>query len=122
VTPTLRIRLTALYGGLFVVFVAILMAASYWLMGRHLDRTLPAPEADAALVALRAACADPAGHASVRLGPGDLLVINNTHCAHGRSDYAASFDGRDRWLQRVYIRHAIWPLMPASPDSFRVLA
>lgn len=80
------------------------------------------PEADAALVALRAACADPAGHASVRLGPGDLLVINNTRCAHGRSDYAASFDGRDRWLQRVYIRHAIWPLMPASPDSFRVLA
>jgi len=52
VTPTLRIRLTALYGGLFVVFVAILMAASYWLMGRHLDRTLPAPEADAALAQL----------------------------------------------------------------------
>ena len=51
-TPTLRIRLTALYGGLFVVFVAILMAASYWLMGRHLDRTLPAPEADAALAQL----------------------------------------------------------------------
>ena len=34
VTPALRIRLTALYGGLFVVFVAILMGASYWLMGR----------------------------------------------------------------------------------------
>ncbi len=51
-TPALRIRLTALYGGLFVVFVAILMAASYWLMGRHLDRTLPDAEADAALAQL----------------------------------------------------------------------
>jgi hypothetical protein len=29
-TPTLRTRLTALYGGLFVVFVAILLGASYW--------------------------------------------------------------------------------------------
>jgi signal transduction histidine kinase len=52
VTPGLRIRLTALYGGLFAVFVAILMGASYWLMGRHLDRTLPDAEADAALAQL----------------------------------------------------------------------
>ena len=48
-TPTLRIRLTALYGGLFVVFVAIVMAASYWLMRGHLERTLTPAEADAAL-------------------------------------------------------------------------
>jgi hypothetical protein len=53
VIPTLRVRLTALYGGIFVVFVAILMAASYWLMARHLDRTLPAADADAALAQLR---------------------------------------------------------------------
>jgi len=52
VTPTLRIRLTALYGGLFAVFVALLMGASYWLMGQHLDRTLPDAEADAALAQL----------------------------------------------------------------------
>jgi signal transduction histidine kinase len=49
VSPALRIRLTALYGGLFVVFVALLMGVSYWLMGQHLDRTLPPAEADAAL-------------------------------------------------------------------------
>lgn len=51
--PTLRVRLTALYGGIFVVFVAILLAASYWLMARHLDRTLAAPDAGAALAQLR---------------------------------------------------------------------
>ena len=51
-TAALRIRLTALYGGLFAVFVAILMGASYWLMSRHLDRTLPDAEADAALAQL----------------------------------------------------------------------
>jgi signal transduction histidine kinase len=53
VIPALRVRLTALYGGIFVVFVAILMAASYWLMARHLDRTLSAVDADTALAQLR---------------------------------------------------------------------
>jgi signal transduction histidine kinase len=49
VTPGLRIRLTALYGGLFLLFAAILMGASYWLMQGHLNRTLPPAQADAAL-------------------------------------------------------------------------
>lgn len=48
-TPGIRVRLTALYGGLFAVFVAILMAVSYALMRGHLDRTLPPDEAQAAL-------------------------------------------------------------------------
>jgi signal transduction histidine kinase len=52
VTPGLRIRLTALYGGLFALFVALLMVVSYALMRRHLDRTLPPDEADAALAQL----------------------------------------------------------------------
>ena len=43
-----RGRLTALYGGLLVVTAALLLAASYWLVARHLDRTLPAVEAEAA--------------------------------------------------------------------------
>jgi signal transduction histidine kinase len=52
VTPGLRIRLTALYGGLFALFVGLLMVISYVLMRRHLDRTLPPDEADAALAQL----------------------------------------------------------------------
>ena len=51
--PNLRVRLTAIYGGIFVVFVAVLLAISYWLMARHLDRTLDPFEAGAALGQLR---------------------------------------------------------------------
>lgn len=46
---SLRARLTALYGGLLVVTAALLLAASYWLVGRHLERTLPEADARAAL-------------------------------------------------------------------------
>jgi hypothetical protein len=49
VIPALRVRLTALYGGLFVACVAILLGVSYWLMSRHFGRTLTPSEADLAL-------------------------------------------------------------------------
>jgi signal transduction histidine kinase len=42
-------RLTAFYGGAFALFAAVLIAASYWLMRGHLQRTLAPFEADAAL-------------------------------------------------------------------------
>ena len=51
--PHLRIRLTAIYGGIFVVFVALLLGISYWLMARHLDRTLQFDQAATALGQLR---------------------------------------------------------------------
>jgi len=54
VIPNLRIRLTALYGGIFVIFAALLLLASYWLMARHLDRTLLPGDAAASLSQLRA--------------------------------------------------------------------
>jgi signal transduction histidine kinase len=53
VIPNLRVRLTAIYGGIFVVFVATLLSISYWLMARHLDRTVDPFEAAAALAQLR---------------------------------------------------------------------
>jgi signal transduction histidine kinase len=49
VTPSLRVRLTAFYGGAFALFAALLLALSYWLMREHLDRTLDPLAADAAL-------------------------------------------------------------------------
>jgi signal transduction histidine kinase len=52
VSPSLRVRLTAFYGGAFALFAAVLMAASYWLMRGHLERTLAPVEADAALAQL----------------------------------------------------------------------
>lgn len=78
--------------------------------------------ADTAVKALATACNDPELQESVRLRAGDLLAINNNRCAHARSSFPACFDGRDRWLQRVYVRRSIWPLSVESAESFRVLA
>jgi signal transduction histidine kinase len=52
-TKNLRARLTVVYSGIFVVFVALLLTVSYWLMSRHLGRTLDATEAATALEQLR---------------------------------------------------------------------
>jgi len=40
---------------------------------------------------------------SVVLEPGDLLVVDNNVAVHGRSPFAARFDGNDRWLQRSFV-------------------
>jgi L-asparagine oxygenase len=79
------------------------------------------PRAEAAVKALADACNDPELQQSVQLRAGDLLAINNNRCAHSRSSFPALFDGQDRWLQRVYVRHSIWPLPVESASSFRVL-
>jgi signal transduction histidine kinase len=46
---TIRARLTALYALLVALSTGILLLVSYWLLGRHFDRTLPAPLAGDAL-------------------------------------------------------------------------
>ncbi len=58
-------------------------------------------EADEALAALGDALQ--AHHDSIVLEPGDLLVIDNDMVVHGRSPFAARFDGTDRWLQRAFV-------------------
>ena len=80
------------------------------------------PRGEAALDALRRACADPALQHAVRLRPGDLLAVDNHKCAHARSPYDARFDGRDRWLHRAYVRHTLRGLRSAPGRPFRVLA
>ena len=49
IRTSLRLRLTALYGGLLLIAMALVLGASYWLVGRHLGRTLPQADASAAL-------------------------------------------------------------------------
>ena len=39
--PTIRARLTALYALLVAASIGVLLGVSYWLLGRHFDRTLP---------------------------------------------------------------------------------
>jgi alpha-ketoglutarate-dependent taurine dioxygenase len=58
-------------------------------------------EAGSALVALAEVIA--AAATSVVLDRGDLLVLDNRRAVHGRSEFAARFDGTDRWLQRTFV-------------------
>jgi len=59
------------------------------------------PEAVAALAVLgRLARAHRLG---IALEAGDLLVVDNHRCIHGRTAFAARFDGTDRWLQRSFV-------------------
>jgi signal transduction histidine kinase len=47
--PTIRARLTGLYAALVALSTGALLVVSYWLLGRHFDRTLPEALADDAL-------------------------------------------------------------------------
>ena len=46
--PTIRLRLTALYAGVLVACSILLLGVTWWLVTGHLERTLPAPLAEAA--------------------------------------------------------------------------
>lgn len=37
------------------------------------------------------------------LDTGDLLIIDNKRALHGRTQFKPYFDGKDRWLQRLYV-------------------
>jgi L-asparagine oxygenase len=58
-------------------------------------------EAEAVLQRLVALVAQQA--TGVVLETGDALLIDNTAAVHGRSQFAARFDGTDRWLQRAFV-------------------
>ncbi|MFB9721944.1 TauD/TfdA family dioxygenase [Planobispora longispora] len=40
---------------------------------------------------------------SVRLLPGDLVIVDNRVTVHGRTAFQPRYDGRDRWLQRTFV-------------------
>lgn len=65
-----------------------------------------------ALESLRRAAAAPRACTEVRLTRGDLLLVDNRRCAHGRTSFPASFDGWDRWVQRCYVRRSLQGLEP----------
>ncbi|HLX54055.1 MAG TPA: TauD/TfdA family dioxygenase [Aquella sp.] len=39
----------------------------------------------------------------ILLQPGEMLVIDNYKCVHGRTAFHAYYDGQDRWLQRMLV-------------------
>ncbi|WP_432973932.1 TauD/TfdA family dioxygenase [Dactylosporangium sp. CA-233914] len=58
-------------------------------------------EADAVLQRLRKVLFDVA--VSLVLGPGEMAFVDNRLVLHGRSQFTPRYDGRDRWLHRVYV-------------------
>ena len=46
---TLRLRLTVLYAGVLAASIGVLLALSWWVLQRHLDRTLPSAYVDAVM-------------------------------------------------------------------------
>lgn len=50
------------------------------------------------------ACLGSSSMKKVVLKTGDILILDNRKTLHGRSDFEASFDGSDRWCQRIFIK------------------
>lgn len=69
------------------------------------DRELLVPDTDRAKEALAAlsGALDEVTEA-VHLRPGELLVVDNFRSTHARTAFTPRWDGRDRWLHRMYIR------------------
>jgi L-asparagine oxygenase len=65
-------------------------------------------EAEQALLDLQRVCRMVAHH--VKLAAGTALLINNRKGLHARSQFFARHDGRDRWLQRTYLRRSLWTI------------
>lgn len=74
-------------------------------------------EAERSLAALREAAASPGAITGVRLEAGDLLVLDNRRCAHGRTPFDALYDGTDRWILRVYVRRTLEGMEPFDSRS-----
>ncbi|GGV01232.1 hypothetical protein GCM10010495_10340 [Kitasatospora herbaricolor] len=69
------------------------------------DRELLAPDqepARAALAALSKALDEVTE--AVHLQPGDLMIVDNFRTTHARTPFTPRWDGKDRWLHRMYIR------------------
>ena len=78
------------------------------------------PEAEAAFMKLKIACAEPGVLREVHLVRGDLLIIDNRKSIHGRGTFQPAFDGRDRWLQRSYVREDLWQGRARLHSGWRV--
>ena len=39
----------------------------------------------------------------IPIKPGQIAIINNDKCVHGRVPFVANYDGTDRWMLRINI-------------------
>ncbi|MER5640562.1 TauD/TfdA family dioxygenase [Kitasatospora sp. NPDC002227] len=59
---------------------------------------------------------------TLRLSPGDLVIIDNRVTVHGRTAFQPRYDGADRWLQRTYVTTDLRRSRDHRPDDGHVLA
>ncbi|MFF4445066.1 TauD/TfdA family dioxygenase [Streptomyces sp. NPDC001502] len=78
------------------------------------------PRAAAALAEFGRACEATAR--TLRLNPGDLVVIDNRVTVHGRTAFHPRYDGADRWLQRTYVTTDLRRSRDHRPHDGHVLA
>ncbi len=58
---------------------------------------------------------------TVILAPGDLAFVDNRIALHGRTEFTPRYDGRDRWLQRVFVHLDFRRSRELRPDGGQVL-
>lgn len=76
-------------------------------------------EAAQALAALAAAFDEV--RRTLVLAPGDLAFLDNRLAVHGRTPFRARYDGRDRWLQRIFLHRDFRRSRPMRPGNGHVL-
>ncbi|WP_086777692.1 TauD/TfdA family dioxygenase [Streptomyces griseus] len=54
------------------------------------------------------------------LEPGDLAYVDNRLALHGRTAFTPRYDGRDRWLQRVFVQLDLRRSRPGRADDGQV--
>ncbi len=59
---------------------------------------------------------------TLRLTPGDLVIIDNRVTVHGRTAFQPRYDGADRWLQRTYVTTDLRRSRDHRPHDGHVLA
>lgn len=57
----------------------------------------------------------------VRLEAGDLIVIDNRRTSHSRTNFKTYYDGRDRWVQRVFVKQDLDVVRKRLPDQVPVI-
>lgn len=70
-----------------------------------------------ALEELKSALASDCSQFAVTMQPGDLVLFDNRKVLHGRTAFQPRYDGKDRWLLRVYTRPDTWAHRSGDPAS-----
>jgi L-asparagine oxygenase len=59
---------------------------------------------------------------TIVLAPGDLAFVDNRLAVHGRTAFRARYDGRDRWLQRMFVQRDLRRSRAVRPGDGYVLS